>query len=124
MPVHHLNPAAMKKVVSRKTARLIESDMARTALWYMADYLPALLIEMAETRPEALLKDIEEQVSHAMQREQTMLERGTDPDVAREIANELLKPSWQPEDPEPIFVTEEMMQEIIDILIKTAKTTK
>ena len=90
----------------------------------MAEYLPGVLLDMAETEPEELLKDIEKQVGNAMDWEQTLLKKGVAPDVAREMATQQLKPSWQPENPEQIEVSEMQIQQIIDKLILSATTTK
>ena len=90
----------------------------------MAEYLPGVLLDMAETEPEELLKDIEKQVGNAMDWEQTLLKKGVAPDVAREMATQQLKPSWQPENPEQIEVSEMQIQQIIDKLIRSATTTK
>ena len=116
--------AIMSKIVSTKTVRLIETSWARTALRYMAEYLPGVLLDMAETEPEELLKDIEKQVGNAMDWEQTLLKKGVAPDVAREMATQQLKPSWQSENPEQIEVSEMQIQQIIDKLIRSATTTK
>ena len=90
----------------------------------MAEYLPGVLLDMAETEPEELLKDIEKQVGNAMDWEQTLLKKGVAPDVAREMATQQLKPSWQSENPEQIEVSEMQIQQIIDKLIRSATTTK
>ena len=103
--------------------RAIETPWARTALWKLAESLPAVLLEMAETEPEELLADIERSVERATEWMQTAIRNGADESEAQEIALTLLDPSYVPEEPEMIEITEAQMTEIYEKLLKIAGIT-
>ena len=77
---------------------------------------------MYREEPKELVKLIEETVEKALDWTKTTLATGADPDVVEEYFYELLKPSYCPEEPEPITISEEQMAEIIDVLEKIAET--
>ena len=116
------NFAPMKKEESvSKTdtpLRLINHPWALKALWKLAEYLPASLLEMEKDEPMALLHKIEETVSSAMDWQSTVLRNGGNP---AEIAITLLDPSYCPEEPEEIEISQSQMDQIYEKLVILSK---
>ena len=99
----------------------IETDFAETALWKLADNLPAYLIRMAKEEPEALLDKIERKVEDAQEWEKQALKRGMVDYQAREYMIDMWNPSYHPEYPEEIIISEYRMNKIRRKLIAIAK---
>jgi hypothetical protein len=104
--------------------RLIETPLALMALWKMAEYLPAGLLEMEKEEPEELLRMIEHKVEMAMNWRATAMRNGATEDGSKEIMHDLLNPSYCPEEPEEIPISDQQMERIHQKLIKIAQREK
>ena len=108
--------AAVQQSVPMK---LINHPWAKIALWKLAENLPSLLLDMAKDEPPVkLLKGIEKKVEYAMDWQETAIENGACLDEAEEIAITLLDPSYCPEEPEEIEITQSQMNQIYKKLVE------
>lgn len=101
--------------------RAIETPYALMALQAMAEYLPARLLRMDKEEPKELLKLIEHKVEMATDWKQTAMAKGGTDDGTTEVMYDLLNPSYMPEEPEEIDISDEQVQQIQQRLIRLAK---
>lgn len=99
--------------------RPIQTPYALSAMRGLADYIPAAFLEL-EQNPQEFLEYVEEKVTKATNWKQTAMSNGAWEDGATEIMWDMLLPSYQPEDPEEIEITEIQIQEAYQKLLVAA----
>jgi hypothetical protein len=98
--------------------RLINHPWAMRALWKLAESLPSKLMEMSQNQPMNLLEQIEETVQDALNWKELVLKKGMDKLEVEEIALTMLEPSYVPQNPEKLEVTELQMAQIYKTLVE------
>lgn len=97
--------------------RLINHPWALKALWKLAENLPSKLLEMSQKEPVKLLEQIEETVQDALNWKELVLKKGMDKSEVEEIALTMLEPSYVPQNPEKLEVSEQLMNQIYKKLV-------